>query len=1114
MIFKRIVSWIVVCMMLLTGGAAAAADEAEDYAQFFWDGGENVNIQSHYSAEGTGAAAYAVRDGVQVLQMHEDGPYYCYINVSDSLFPKDRPVSVAITVRYFDEGENGEYFSLRYANTSSNFQEPEKVEMTNTGEFKEHTFYIDDFMFANSNNSTDIVLASWTNKYKHSPGPVYIQWLKVERCFPQHPIAATVSSDHIGNIFDGDDEKRLDINLNNVSDTELDVQGEYEILTYDYKSLFDGSTEPVAVEGESSAVVPISAEVSDYGSYILRLKIKCSGMVDGEEKEFENDWEEFRFSVANKKDPEEKSNYMMRSQAHLDYNRSMYILDMMYEMGMSGSREGTSWYRDETVKGTYNPWWMERYFNHAKELGMDGMMVMHSGIELYGGSWNIPVDDEGRRAYANYAAHLVSTYKDEIQYIELWNEPNLQNFNTYMRSPTEYTEMAKEAYTAIKAANPDVKVCVWSTAQIPKGWIEESIEAGILDYSDAVTVHPYDWEDSGMDNRIKNELYVQRITELKQMLADAGHPDMPIILSEIGVRNGPEFASEVGQAAYLTQLFAVSAGEDFIDSIYIYDFMNDAVGDEMGGEGYWGLVFNQGYKSPLAAKLSYIALAGYNKFLADAEPTGKIVRNKTSVYKFKRNADGKDVIILWSDNESESIGLDLGTDEVEIFDMYSNSKGTLSSEDGKYSFEATFEPQYLVGNFPKMEETNAVITVDGGRKYAAANDETTFCFKDSLKRDLTVKARARDRIEIVKNDGMADGVCEITVHTGNDAEKENALEVEFYNGEELVYTTKVHVCITNPLEFSANIEKQSENNRTRYLMNATLTNLKNLSDISGTVSADFSQIGGDIETRTFENVKPGETVSVQLNIPEQIVQRTIVANATVALDYGYTYSEEVSLSKNTAAYAADPPSLTGELDRTEWMGGDWFAADDAYAARYITDWRGTSDCSMEGTAKWDEDNLYLLAIVEDDIFCQDNPIHSMWMGDGLQIAVCDGEERLKTGATFTEIGIAKIDGADKMWRYETQTMYNNATSELKSNMEPETGECSIEKQGGKIIYRARIPWAEIFGAGVQMSENTQLGFSILANDNDGTGRRGWIEYCSGIGETKQPSKYGLMTLVK
>ena len=39
-------------------------------------------------------------------------------------------------------------------------------------------------------------------------------------------------------------------------------------------------------------------------------------------------------------------------------------------------------------------------------------------------------------------------------------------------------------------------------------------------------------------------------------------------------------------------------------------------------------------------------------------------------------------------------------------------------------------------------------------------------------------------------------------------------------------------------------------------------------------------------------------------------------------------------------------------------------------------------------------------------------------------------------------------------------------------------------------------------------KHESIGFSLLVNDNDGQGRRGWMEWSSGIGNNKDPLLYG------
>jgi polysaccharide biosynthesis protein PslG len=60
--------------------------------------------------------------------------------------------------------------------------------------------------------------------------------------------------------------------------------------------------------------------------------------------------------------------------------------------------------------------------------------------------------------YADYVAAVVSRYKGQIRYFQIWNEPNLEGEWAGQPDPAEYTALLKAAYQAAHAANPDVVV--------------------------------------------------------------------------------------------------------------------------------------------------------------------------------------------------------------------------------------------------------------------------------------------------------------------------------------------------------------------------------------------------------------------------------------------------------------------------------------------------------------------------------------------------------------------------------------------------------------------------------------------------------------------------------
>ena len=1103
--------------------AADNSDTSPDspvYAQANWDGKPNVNIKRIQYREGSARATTVEKGGEQVLIMRGGGPVYTLIDPSEDLFPvSDKSESVAVTVRYYDEGTANAFFTLWFTGPTGGAEISDKVTMTNTKKFLEYTFRLDECYFNNSTLGMDFVLGMWSTKWGSSRDPVYIQSVRIERSFPQHPIKTRLNTGSMGNIFDIDDDKTLNVDIKNITDnTSLEIEGEYEVTTFDGQHINSGSLEKITLEAQQIKSVALPNDIYECGVYFLRLKMSCNYVVDGEKKHYESEWEKKRFGVINKRDMSERPNPIMQTTLRLDIdNRESIqndIIQMMADIGMSGSREQTSWGRYYSADGKFKEWALAPGFKFAGELGMNKMMALQMGGPPSGGNGYIPETPEAIEAYCDYAEHIVTDYEN-VNIYEVWNEPNIlgSGFNIRSVSATGYTELVKAVYKRIKAVRPEVKVASLSTAQIQYSYIEEAIKAGILDYTDIITVHPYDWEDSGAESRTKNNLYRERLHTLRNRLDELGYSNVEIMFSEMGVRSGTDLASEELQAASNVQMFGISQGEGFVDGIYLFQFINEGLESDPDAEMHWGILHNkmepEGAYTP---KLCYVALAGYNKFLSDAEPAGKILRDEMSVYTFKRNADGKDVAMLWSDNDSDAIGLDLGVNEVDVYDMYSNHIGTMKSDDGTYSFSTSFEPMYVVGNFSKTEECEPAITVNDGRKHLVADDYYTFVIMDNKGRNLDVSIKARDGIEVVSNTQMINGNANIRVHTKADATKENALEVKVYDGENLIYAAKYHAIIEEPMSLSSSIVKYHENNDTRYLAELKLTNTANENSITGTASVDFTSIGGNKETRKFFDVPAGKTVTLNMNIPEQFVNRTFNVNARVELDNGYVSELPMNLTRNMAIYTKTSPDITGKLDYSQWSGGDWFAADTSAQTRSLPNWT-KEDCSMTGKVKWDAKNMYLLAIVQDDVFFQQETGANVWSGDGLQFGICRGEERSKVGGSFIEMGLTKTLSGVELYRFDSSVRFNSTEGNLKTNtlINNPDAEYSVEVQDGKYIYRAKIPWYELLPGTKGITENTELGFSILVNDNDGAGR-GYLDFAGGIGNTKDPRQYSFMTL--
>ena len=87
---------------------------------------------------------------------------------------------------------------------------------------------------------------------------------------------------------------------------------------------------------------------------------------------------------------------------------------------------------------------------------------------------------------------------------------------------------------------------------------------------------------------------------------------------------------------------------------------------------------------------------------------------------------------------------------------------------------------------------------------------------------------------------------------------------------------------------------------------------------------------------------------------------------------------------------------------------------------------------------------------------------------------------------------------------------STATGEIVLN---DNFDMKCSKSGDDLTYELKVKWTELFGYEYEPQLGDVLGFSALINDNDGGGRRGWMEYGSGIGNQKNANSFVIMPML-
>lgn len=161
-------------------------------------------------------------------------------------------------------------------------------------------------------------------------------------------------------------------------------------------------------------------------------------------------------------------------------------------------------------------------------------------------------------------------------------------------------------------------------------------------------------------------------------------------------------------------------------------------------------------------------------------------------------------------------------------------------------------------------------------------------------------------------------------------------------------------------------------------------------------------------------------------------------------------------------------------------------------------WRGPDDQSIKARWAYDDEALYLNVDVRDDKHVQPHEGSDLWKGDSLQCAVRIDD----SAAGYLEFGLARTDaGATSGWIYGIAP-----ASDLVPGAWHTALSRSVKRSGDVTRYAVRIPWTAI-GATTRPANGLRLNF--IANDDDGLGRKGWLQLSEGIGRTKNASLFRL-----
>lgn len=250
---------------------------------------------------------------------------------------------------------------------------------------------------------------------------------------------------------------------------------------------------------------------------------------------------------------------------------SNQILNSAKNVGANSIRLDVPWRDIEKTSGSLSmPRAIDQRVAMALSLGMEPVLILAYGNSLYDGG-DKPRSQAAIAAYARYAAYVTDYFKTKARFVELWNEWDAQTGSTSRATPEEYVALIRAAYPRVKQVNPAVVVLSGGISDdgLQKGFIDAFIQAGGLNYVDAVSLHPYNFfHTSGTGP----EDLVSYLDSIEAKLRGASGSDVPIYITEVGWPNyqGTYGVTPQVTSWYLPRFILLAASRPYIKGVWWY----------------------------------------------------------------------------------------------------------------------------------------------------------------------------------------------------------------------------------------------------------------------------------------------------------------------------------------------------------------------------------------------------------------------------------------------------------------------------------------------------------------------------------------------------------------
>lgn len=236
---------------------------------------------------------------------------------------------------------------------------------------------------------------------------------------------------------------------------------------------------------------------------------------------------------------------------------------MAREAGIVWAKQLFSWEEIEKRKGVYDWTKSDQIIAMFEKYGLQVIARLDRPPAWARKDKTIPqAPPDNFNDYGDFVDAFVRRYIGRVNYIQIWNEPNIfPEWGNRPVDPAGYAALLEIAYQRAKAANPNVRVLSAPLAiTLGEGWapnsdywrhmndldfLDEMYKAGAKDYFDILGANAFGLRATPDDPPDPNQLNFQRVVLTRKVMEKHGDKNKAIWINEYGWNAAPpDFAKE------------------------------------------------------------------------------------------------------------------------------------------------------------------------------------------------------------------------------------------------------------------------------------------------------------------------------------------------------------------------------------------------------------------------------------------------------------------------------------------------------------------------------------------------------------------------------------------